>query len=61
MRRPRWHDWVIVLSLLSLGAAGIAALWGPQIQGWFDSGAAQEAPEPDDGAVTPPTGGGRML
>ena len=33
--RRRWHDWVIVLSILALTAAGIYTLWGDDIRQLF--------------------------
>lgn len=58
MRRPRWHDWIIVLSLVALGAAGIGALWGHHLESWF---AGEERPSEADEDTPAPTGGGRML
>ena len=31
MKRPRWHDFIIVLSILALAGAGIGAIWGEEI------------------------------
>lgn len=29
--RPRWHDWVIALSILAIAVTGVAAIWGDEL------------------------------
>jgi hypothetical protein len=41
--RPRWHDWLIVLSIVALAVTGVATIWGNEIKHLFSSGPA--APE----------------
>ena len=36
MKRPRWHDFVIVFSVLALFGAGIGAIWGGAIKDAID-------------------------
>jgi hypothetical protein len=36
--RPRWPEYVIVLGIVALFAAGVAAIWGPDILALFESG-----------------------
>ena len=50
MRRPRWHDVVLVLGVLALLAVGVWALWGDDLKSWFSP----EKPVPQ---AVPPTGG----
>ncbi|MBI4509419.1 MAG: hypothetical protein HY698_07260 [Deltaproteobacteria bacterium] len=33
--RPRWHEWVISLSIVALAVGGIFAIWGEDIQRLF--------------------------
>ena len=35
---PRWHEWVIVGSIVALAAIGFAAIWGGSIRRWIDDG-----------------------
>jgi hypothetical protein len=35
MNRPRWHDVVISLGILSLAVVGVVAIWGDNITEWF--------------------------
>lgn len=49
MKRAKWHDFVIVFSILALFGAGVGAIWGGEIReaidGLMDSGqGAHEAP-----------------
>ena len=48
MKRPRWHDFIIVFSILALAGAGIGAIWGEQILQAIDG-----VLESDDGAPEP--------
>jgi hypothetical protein len=49
MRRPRWHDVVIVSALIALAATGVWALWWDDVRSFLDlapaAGSAQ-APAP---------------
>jgi hypothetical protein len=29
--RPRWHEWVITLSIVALGATGLVSIWGAEL------------------------------
>jgi hypothetical protein len=31
MRRPRWHDALIVLAIFGIAAAGVWAFWGEEL------------------------------
>ncbi|HWM88144.1 MAG TPA: hypothetical protein VNO33_19960 [Kofleriaceae bacterium] len=33
----RWHEWVIVLSIVTLAAIGVTAIWGGSIRRWIGS------------------------
>ncbi len=49
MKRAKWHDFVIVFSILALFGVGVGAIWGGEIReaidGLMDSGkGAREAP-----------------
>jgi hypothetical protein len=48
MTRPRWHDVVIVVSIVLLGAVGVWALWG-DVRAWWqepNEGSAEVASQP---------------
>lgn len=46
MRRPRWHDALIVLGIVALGTAGMWALWGDEVRAALHQAPAG-APTPD--------------
>ncbi len=51
MVRPRWHDVLIVGSIMALLAAGVWALWWEDVRAYLDRGG------PADDTVAPvPTG-----
>ncbi len=33
--RPRWHDWLIVASIIALAAIGVWTLWGDDLRQLF--------------------------
>jgi len=35
MRRPRWHDVVIVVAIVNLFAVGVWALWWDDVRAWW--------------------------
>ena len=51
MRRPRWHDVILVLGMLALLGVGVWALWGDDVKSWF----APSKPAPE-GATPAGTG-----
>lgn len=58
MPARRWHDWVIVLSILALTAIGVAAIWGEDIAALFSDPPAESAGE--TGNQAPPPVGTQM-
>lgn len=40
----RWHEWVIVGSIVALAAIGFAAIWGGSIRRWIDEGGQRAEP-----------------
>jgi len=48
MRRPRWHDVVIVSALIALVATGVWALWWDDVRGFLHLA-------PTSGSAAPPT------
>ncbi len=45
--RRRWHDWVIVLSILALAVTGVVSIWGDDLlRLWSDDAAGERAPHP---------------
>ena len=43
---PRWHEWLIVGSIVALAVIGFAASWGGSIQRWIDDGGERGEPRP---------------
>ncbi len=57
--RTRWQEWVIVLSIVTLGCAGVWTLWGDVLMRVFRPEGTEppvEAQAPAQPAVTPPAG-----
>lgn len=56
MKRPRWHDWVIALSIAALAVAGVLALWGKTLHRWIEGDTASQpgGAEPLPGARRTP-------
>jgi hypothetical protein len=46
----RWHEWVIVASIVALAAIGFAAIWGGSIRRWASDGG--DSAEPRTGAAS---------
>lgn len=46
MRRPRWHDALIVLGIVALGTAGVWVLWGDEVRAALHLAPADQ-PTPD--------------
>ena len=49
--RRRWHDWVIVISILALAGTGVWTLWGADLTRLFKPGT---PPPAESAAETPP-------
>jgi hypothetical protein len=55
--RRRWHDWVIVISILALAGTGVWTLWGADLARLFKPGAPPPAETPETPPPVPPPPG----
>jgi hypothetical protein len=46
MKRPRWHDVLILLAWLGVAASGVWAFWGDEVTRALGGAPAREAPAP---------------
>jgi hypothetical protein len=54
--RARWHDWIIVLSIIALTVTGVTALWGEDVLGLFAPRGVQGEARPTSPSIAPPAG-----
>lgn len=52
--RRRWHEWVIVLSIVAIGLTGVITLWGEDLRRLFGDEKRKAEKVRIDGAAVPP-------
>ncbi len=52
--RPRWHDWVIVTSIVVLGCVGILSIWGDDLLALIRDVSKDEPAIPDEAPAVEP-------
>jgi hypothetical protein len=58
MKRTWWHSLIITGSVLLIFGMGVAAIWGPDLRGWFDSATQNDSATPP---ASQPAGPGSVL
>lgn len=51
MRRPRWHDAVLVAAIVALLGAGVWALWWGDVRTWLHGGPTEAPSAPASAAA----------